>query len=581
MMATFRGVRLIVLNIITNKYISFLKYNDFLKMLSLFIVGIFLYQKVFFYDFVSYDDAIYIKALHHNISGGNLLYWAFTNIVNNNWSPVTLLSFAVDYKIYGLNAGGYHATSVFLHCINAILVFLILNIIFEEKNKAYFISLLFLIHPLNVETVTWISERKGVLSAFFSLWALYFYLKIPYSYFKKTFYILALMSFILALLSKAVFVTLPFIFILVDWYICKSKSIDFYISKSVYKTFLFFLISLLIGVITIRVHSASGAIVSEQINPLQYRLGNVTSSYIVYLKQLFYPFDLIVLYSYKIITGFMIFLNTVLITGIFYLVYINRRERKYLTFGIIWYTLLLLPVIGIVQSGYHAHADRYSYIPLIGIFIVTVYLLSELITKLNISTVIIKSTGVMLIFMMMFISWVQISTWKNTEFLFEHTLTVDRDNYAANTNLAVYYIHQGDISKGLTYYRRAKKVKPYYVNMYETVSLALLKKSKPDLAVNILFDFIKNDKMFVRAYIKIAQIRINQQQYSKSVNILLQAREIDSLKKIESEINYLLAYSYLKLNQKKLAINVLENSAKVGDFGDKIILMLNYINIAK
>ncbi len=570
-----------ILNIITNNTSFLLRNSNLLMMMSLFLIGIVLYQDVIFYDFVSYDDTIYMSAIQRAFLNDNVILWAFTDIVNYNWSPITVLSLALDYKLYDINAGGFHVTSLLLHCFNAILVFIIINIIFKDKNKSYIIALLFLIHPLNVETVAWISERKGVLSAFFTLLSLYFYLKINEVEHKKIFYSLALVSFCLALLSKAVFVTLPFIFILIDWYVCKVNSRNFYISKNLSKTILFFIASLIIGIITICVHSSTGAIISDEVNPLHYRLGNASNSYLIYLKQLFYPFDLTVMYRFKVIPMYTILLNVIIILGVFYIVYKNRIKRRYLVFGIIWYTLLLLPVLGIIQSGYHAHADRYAYIPLIGAYIAVVFLFSEMKERLNIRPILINSVGVLLILMLMFISWVQVSTWKNTLFLFEHNLTIDKDNYAANTNLAIFFILHGKVPEGFAYYKRAQRIMPNYIDMYDTVSRQLLKVKKPDLAVSVLLDLIKYDKYFIRAYIKIAQIKITQQQYSEAVDFLLQASKIEKVIKsdeIISEINYLLAYSYMYLEQNKLAIDILTNSVKTDDRAEKIDLLLKELH---
>ncbi len=542
---------------------------------SLFVIGIALYHKVVYYDFVSYDDTIYMSALYDIFSKGGVLLWTLTEVVNSNWSPVTLLSLALDYKLYGLNAGGFHVTSLLLHSFNTALVFLIINSIFEDKNKSFFITLLFLIHPLNVETVVWVSERKGMLAALFTLLSLYFFLKFNQGNYKKIFYSLSLASFCLALLAKAVFVALPLIFILIEWYICKAKARDFYLAKTFYNAIPFLLVSLLIGTLTIWVHSATGAIASNEINPIHHRLGNAVTSFLIYLKQLFYPFQLTVMYRYKIIPIHIVIGSIVIISGMAFVVYNNRIKRPYLLFSILWYTLFLLPVLGIIQSGYHAHADRYAYIPLIGAYIAIVFLFSEFIKWINIRPIIIRSAVSMFIVMLMFISWVQISTWKNTLYLFQHTLTIDSDNYAANTNLAVFLMLNGNIPKGMEHYNRARKITPFYINMYDTISRNLTILQKPDMAVKVLYDLISNHKNFVRAYIKIAKIRINQQQYLNAKNILLKAIKIVKTDKTKTEINYLLAYSYLNLNQKELAIAILRDSVKIGEYGDKVNIFLN------
>jgi len=550
-------------------YIFLKKYISISLVLTFFIIGFVLYLDIIFYDFVTFDDFIYLNKLYsNNLSMFDSLVWAFTDVVNYNWSPVTLISMLIDFNLYGLNSGGYHFTNLLLHCVNTTLLFLILCIIWGDKKTAYIVAFIFLVHPINVETVAWFSERKGVLGAFFSLLTLFLYLKYYVSHsHRKTFYILALLCFLLAVLSKATYITLPLITILITWYrnkIILNKT-DFV--KEVYNISPFLLISLVVGLITIYIHMSTGAIVDSVTNPLSARLSNALNSFIIYVKQVFYPFNLAAHYKYVPISNVDTIVNLLIVFGVFCIVYIKKMKYYYILFGLLWYSILVLPSIGIIQSGYHAHADRYTYLPLIGIFIIVVLFFSKLLTKIKLKSTNIYLFGFMFAFIIMSVTWVQHHTWRNSRYLFEHAYSVDATNYVVISNLARIYIREGHVSNGIAMYEKAKFFAPYYINMYDTISHELVLIDKPELAINVLTDLITYNKNFNRAYIKISTIRIKQQFYSKAIQILL---KIPNKKEDDAEVNYLLGYSYIQLGQKVHGISILKKSIQSKFFGMRI-----------
>jgi len=559
---------------ISIKYM-FKKYNIQLQLLSLLFICVVIYQNVIHYDFVSYDDVLYLNALQKNVDGiWGTFQWAFGSIVNFNWSPLTLLSLSLDYKMYGLNAGGYHFSNVILHYFNSIILLLIIKSLFKNNKLAYLISLIFLIHPINVEAVSWVSERKGVLSAFFTLTSIYFYLKFSLYNTRNIFYGLSLMFFCFGLLSKAVFVGVPLFFMVIDWFIFKERYRKQNLFESFSRLIPFFICSLIIGVVTLLVHSQSGAIVADELNPVYNRLGNAVNSYTVYLKQFFYPFGLSFLYRYRPINDIIVFINVIILLSIFYLAYININSRRYVMFGVAWYTLFLLPVIGIVQSGFHAHADRYAYIPLIGLYIIVVSLLLEMVNKLKLNSLLLKVAGGMFFLIIMFISFTQVSSWKNNKYLSENALLVDTNNYAANTTLAITYILERNLPKAMFHYDKAKKSDPHFLKMYYLVSDNLYQIGKKQLAVDVLFDLLENNNNNLLAYIKISKIKISQKEYIQAKDILYQANEISES---NTEINYLLAVCYYNLNQPKLAKKMLGNILTVGSYSEKIMRLLDDI----
>jgi hypothetical protein len=545
------------------------------SVLSLPVIGIFLYNDILSYSFILYDDLEYINRIIINTNDiRSTLNWVFTGLVNNNWSPLTLISLVIDYKIYGDYYGGYHLTSLIIHILNSILVYFLFREILNNKIHPYLIALIFLVHPLNVETVTWIAERKGVLSAFFSLGSILLYLKYKKSSLPKTYYLVSLVLFILALMTKAVFVTLPLIFLLILWYrdhlpIKKLFSID-----SIITVVPFLVVSLVFILITFYIHNKTGALVANEYNSLSSRIYNANNSYFLYLYKVLYPFDLSIYYPFKEIPIYKIFINFGLIIAVSYISYMNRFKRRYVVFGVLWYTILVIPVIGIIQTGAHSHADRYTYLPLIGIFLIIFLLLSELMKLINKNFIFYKIAGIFFIVILMIISYVQNKKWRSNLILFQHAYEIDNENYIATINLSRIYIVSNNISKGMLFYEKSKKLVPNSLQMYELISHDLDDKNEHELVIYVLNDLIRLNNVGVQAYLNIATLRVRHNDYRKAINILLRAKKSNVT---SSELDYLLAYSYFQINNKVEAENILKPYSVSGDMSVKMNLLLEEI----
>ncbi len=325
--------------------------------------------------FVSYDDPDYVTDNAHVTGGLTLenLKAAFTNIVSSNWHPITMVSHLLDCQLFSLNPWGHHLTSVLLHVANTVLVFLLLRGLTGAHWRSAVVAALFGWHPLHVESVAWISERKDVLSTLFGLLALIFYCRYagPQNLNHKSKignYLLALFCFILGLMSKPMLVTWPFVMLLLDYWPLKriadhrSQNADW--GPLLLEKTPFFLLAVMSSVATYAVQQHAGAVVESEILPFAARAENGLISYCCYLGKLFWPINLAFYYPHP---GHWpqakVLFAGLFLCGISALLFSQRRRYPFLLMGWLWYIGTLVPVIGLVQAGEQAMADRYTYIP--------------------------------------------------------------------------------------------------------------------------------------------------------------------------------------------------------------------------
>jgi len=552
--------------------------NKKLLAILLFVVGIILYHKTITFEFIFYDDPIYINNIIFNSNNvWGTLTWAFTDIVNANWSPLTILSLVIDFKIYGVNAGGYHSTNIILHCFNAILVFFILCRLLKNTRVSFLVALLFLIHPVNVEAVSWISERKGLLASFFTLISLVYFYKFKETH-NKYFYSLSILFFFFGLMSKSVFVVLPLIFLLVSWYNFNYERFSY--KKEIVVVLPFLILAFIFGLFTIYIHSKSGAVISDEFIPFYERLFNALNSYVIYLQQLFHPFNLSINYEYKLIPYTTTIINISVITLIFVIAYKFREKYKYVIFGLLWFTILLLPVLGFIQSGFTAHADRYLYLPGVGIYLIVVMFLNDFSKKSYVSPIMINIFYYLIITILMVVTWVQYDNWRTTVHLFEHAYSIDNNNYVANMNLANIYIIKGSYNRGLRHYEKAKSITPTHHAIYFLLSKNLVLAKKYDLALTILNDLLEIDNKNFKANLNVAKILIQQGNYNKAIDTLI---KITPEQEKTSEITYFLALSYFKNSNYDKAIDTINSNVKIfnGLYSDKFNVLIENIKIKR
>jgi len=429
-----------------------------LIFLSLLIVV--LYWRVHGYDFVSLDDS-FIYANPHLMNGLSIknIFWAFSNYTTTLWIPATWISFFLDYEIYGMNPGGYHVTNVILHICNTLIIFVILYQITQKRWQSFFVAALFSCHPIHVESIAWITERKDVLSTFFLMLFLYTYIQYTK---KENFvrYLAALFFFILGLMSKPMLVTVPIVLILLDYWplgrFGKANRLRLFLEKLPFLSF-----SLMVSAITIFFQTKTGALVSFDSISIINRIENAVSSYIAYLVKLFLPINLAVVYPYEQYFSFWeVFIKFVIFVIITTLFFRLHKKHPYLIVGWLWYVISLVPVIGIFQSGAQSHADRFVYIPFIGIYIIlswgTPHFLQILKTPRVISTIVFF----LILPILSTMTWFQIAYWKNSNTLYAHTLSVTENNWLIHTNYGKILEEQGKEKDANVHFEEAMNIDP-------------------------------------------------------------------------------------------------------------------------
>jgi len=460
-------------------------------------ITLLLYAPMLGHAFIHYDDPDYITSNQHVQAGltWSGIVWAFTTTEASNWHPLTWISHMLDCQLFGLHPSGHHLMNLLFHTANTVLLFLLLYRLTGAQWRSAFVAGLFAWHPMHVESVAWASERKDVLSAFFWMLCLLCYTRYAQSRAENaldprpsTFdYFLALFLFACALLSKPMVVTLPFVLLLLDfWPLARSSKLEMrsWMSLLVEKI-PFFLLSF--GSCLVTVHAQHAALWSPDSLPLSSRLMNVLMSYVRYISKLFVPTDLALIYPYPhfwpmtvvlVVAGLL-----VLLTAIFIL---QAKRFPYLPIGWLWFVGTLVPAIGLVQVGVQSMADRYTYLPSIGLFILVVWGVDDLLKKQSRKETIARGLGAALTLGCVVLTSIQLTYWQNSLTIFQHTVHVTENNYAAYDCLgrALQNVGKDDVAR--VAYLAAVEAEPRYPNAQFDLGMLLLDHNQPDEASNHL-----------------------------------------------------------------------------------------------
>jgi Tfp pilus assembly protein PilF len=442
------------------------------------------------YDFVNLDDQVYVSECPPVLAGVTAegLRWAFTTTAGGAWHPVTWLSLLLDGQFFGPRPGGYHLTNVLLHVANTLLLFGWLYQITQARWRSAMVAALFALHPLHVESVAWISERKDVLSTAFWLLTLIAYGKYASgakahasrtTHHARLYYGLALTSFTLGLMSKPMLVTLPCVLLLLDfWPLQRMTPFNPRILwRLVGEKIPFLLLSAVASVVTVWAQRSSDAVASlEWISP-GGRLANAAVAYARYLGKTFWPADLAVFYPHPTNWPLVVVLGaTALLLAISVVVVQSRQCRPYLAVGWFWFVGTLVPVIGLVQVGGQSLADRYSYVPLIGLFIALVWGASAWFATGGPSPGKSRLAAVMAGLILLLCAGTtirQLRHWQNSETLFRHALAVTRNNVVAHVNLASTLLDQQRFSEAAEQCELALHLRPDATEALKNLGLAL------------------------------------------------------------------------------------------------------------
>ena len=443
----------------------------------LFLATFAVYAQVRHFDFVNFDDPEYVTANPHVRSGftpANVA-WAFTSGEAANWFPLTRLSHMLDYQMFGLRSGWHHLTNVLLHALAVLLLFAFLNRSTGSRWRSAWVALVFALHPLHVESVAWVAERKDSLSAFFGLLALWSYLRYVERPAPRR-YLLVLLAFGLGLMAKPMLVTLPVVMLLVDvWPLGRVTDRSWSrIWPLLREKIPFFAMAAAAACATYLVQQASGAVRSSEAFPLALRVENALVSYIIYIAKMFWPVRLAVFYPYPSeVPAWQAAAAALAIAAISILVLRPVRKRPYLAVGWLWYLGTLVPVIGLIQVGAQARADRYTYLPMVGLSIMLVWGLPEVLkSKVAISGAIVACLACAVL------SEAQIQYWRNSETLFRHALDVTSSNYLAHHNLGVAFADEGRFPEAIKQYQAALQIEPNAANVQTDYGNALAKSGR-------------------------------------------------------------------------------------------------------
>jgi len=447
--------------------------------------------------FISYDDTLYItenQAVRSGLSRASFI-WAWTTTHTGNWIPLTWLSLMLDSEIFGLNPGGFHLTNILLHLANTLILFLVLKRMTGAFWRSALVAALFALHPLRVESVAWAAERKDVLSAFFwmlTLLAYFHYVQRP----GLARYTLVFIFLAAGLSAKPMLVTLPFVLLLLDhWPLNRfrpaspgqevssapSGTMEARQAKaSTLKGLILEKIPLLalVGFFSLaafKAQSAGGTMADVETLSLPVRAANAAMAYVVYLGKMVWPVNLAVFYPHPkenisyaaaIAAGLLLFLLTLAAVW-------PGRRRRYLPVGWLWYLGTLIPVIGLVQVGRQALADRYTYLPLIGVFIIIAWGAVELTSSWKRQKTILMPVAVVVLLTLAVVTGWQTGHWKNSRTLFERALAVTSNNDIMHYNLGVVLTEQGRFDEALRHYREALRIRPGYAKVHNNLGSIL------------------------------------------------------------------------------------------------------------
>ena len=450
------------------------------------LIGI-VFGQTLSHDFVNYDDKTYVYG-NPLVSAGLTIHGlsrALVDTQTNNWHPLTLVSHMIDCQLYDLKAGGHHFTNVLLHTIAAVLLFFWLRNITGRFWCSAFVTALFAIHPLRVESVAWIAERKDVLSAVFFFLTLGAYVRYARA---KLFgrYLTMSILFACGLMSKPMLVTTPVVLLLLDyWPLNRDQRSEVRGQKSKIRIWLhlvaeklpLFALSAASSIVAFALQVQSTESVGQL--PFSWRLQNALVTYVTYIWQMLWPVNLAVFYPHPDdrLGLWQVALAAGLLIATTWIVFTLRQNRPYLLVGWLWYLIMLLPVIGIVEVGLQGHADRYTYLPQVGLYIALTWLAGDISASLRYRKEILATVGIGTVIVLSACAWKQTTYWRSSETLWTRTLSVTRDNDVALTNLGTSLMERGQLDDALSYFQSALAIRSRSEHSHYNLSLALIHDS--------------------------------------------------------------------------------------------------------
>jgi len=505
-----------------------------------------IYSQIQDHEFVDYDDNILVtesSLVQAGLTNESIIR-VFTTTHHSGWLPITSISYMLDYQLYGLNPTGFLLTNLFFHIANSLLLFLILFRMTGAIWQSAFVAVVFALHPLNVESVAWVAERKNVLSTFFLLLTIWAYIRYAEKPTIKS-YGLVFLLFAFGLMSKSMLVTLPFVLLLLDYWPLERFKLgrrerefkiaqkDKYfngeknISKLVLEKFPLLILSALCGITILILFKKAGEPVAQDPVSILAILTNAMISYFEYLWKMLWPKGLAILYAHP---GNTLAVWKGVLCGIALLVITTIsikliRKAPYFVVGWFWYLGTLIPVIGFITLGpHHLIADRYAYLPLIGIFVVIAWGVPELLKEWHYRKNVLKASAGILILTLMPITWIQVSHWESSITVFKHAIRVTDKKYPSfsvvHNNLGIPLVAEGKIEEAISHYKMAIKIKPDLAKAHYNLGIALVAEGKKEEAISHYKMAIKIKPDYAETYINLSAAYLNKKNFKLSLKTL-------------------------------------------------------------
>jgi len=501
------------------------------------------YLQVKDHEFINFDDNVLVtesSLVQAGLTNENIIR-VFTTTHFGGWLPIKSISYMLDYQLYGLNPKGYLLTNVFFHIANSLLLFLVLCRMTGAIWQSAFVAAMFALHPLNVESVAWVAERKNVLSNFFLLLTIWAYIHYAAKPTVKR-YGLVFLLFAFGLMSKPMLVTLPFVLLLLDYWPLERFKLgrrerdskiaqkdkhfngEKNISKLVLEKFPLLILSALCSIMTLILFEKATEPVAQDPVSMLTILTNVMISYFEYLWKMLWPKGLAILYAHP---GNTLAVWKGVLCGIALLVITTIsikliRKAPYFVVGWFWYLGTLIPVIGFITLGPHLIADRYAYLPLIGIFVIIAWGVPELLKEWHYRKNVLKASAGILILTLMLITWIQVSHWKSSITVFKHAIKVTDKKYpnfsVVHNNLGVALFADGKNEEAISHYKMAIKLKPDYAAAHNNLGNALFDKGKIEEAIYHYKMTIELKPDFAAAYNNLGIVLVAEQKKEEAVS---------------------------------------------------------------
>jgi tetratricopeptide (TPR) repeat protein len=480
----------------------------FLMGLMLAVITLAIYWKVAHHEFINLDDPSFVTENIHVSTGLTLknIIWAATPEPGVGWFPVTWLSHMADVQMFGLNPRWHHLENVFIHIAATVLLFIFLFRLTNGLWRSAFVAAIFAVHPLHVESVAWIAERRDVLSAFFGYLTLLLYSEYVIRR-RRALYYFSLLPFVAGLMSKPILVTLPIIMLLVDFWRFVDNNLTGTslkaISPRIWLLFLkdkipFFVFSTISVIITVTLPTDTNVMVSRLIPiPLTVRLENAVNAYPTYLAKIFWPTDLSVFYPFPSAAPLWhVIGSSLILISITVAVIMHGRHHPYLLTGWSWFLVMLVPVLGIIPIGDHVIADRYTYLSMTGILIMVAWGFDSLTKTIRHQKLIVALIAGSVVFGSAWATCHQINYWHDSISLFNHAITVTSHNDIAHINLGDVFLEKGNIDSAITEYQEALKISPGNYFAHNGLGVAFHKNGNLDAAIKEYNEALKINPVY-------------------------------------------------------------------------------------